>query len=96
MDDEVFIGLDANAGLNNSKFAKIVHSKNLHDVIITKHGPHTPPTYNRQKTTLNHIIVSPCLPSTFAQCGTMPSNKYFLSDHNGKQKERVHNKSKYM
>eukprot|EP00957_Ditylum_brightwellii_P153184 11659390-Ditylum_brightwellii.AAC.1 len=29
MEDEMFIGLDTNAGLNDSKFAKIVNSRNL-------------------------------------------------------------------
>eukprot|EP00957_Ditylum_brightwellii_P209669 15362728-Ditylum_brightwellii.AAC.1 len=29
MEDEIFIGLDANAGLNNSKSAKIVNSRNV-------------------------------------------------------------------
>eukprot|EP00957_Ditylum_brightwellii_P069793 5300164-Ditylum_brightwellii.AAC.1 len=37
MEDEIFIGLNVNAGLNNSKFAKIVNSRNLQDIITTNH-----------------------------------------------------------
>ena len=81
--DEIVIGLDANTSRQNVNLAEIINSRDLKDLISTKHGVHTPPTYIRGRPTIDHVLVTQRLPTDCPQSGIMPSNKYFLSDHRG-------------
>jgi len=53
--DEIIVGLDANASLQNKDFITVMMGKQLQDLISQRHGENTPPTYDRGKTTLDHF-----------------------------------------
>eukprot|EP00957_Ditylum_brightwellii_P149745 11404029-Ditylum_brightwellii.AAC.1 len=81
--DEIVIGFDANTSRQNEKLGEIMNSRDLKDLISTKHGEHTPPTFTRGRTTIDHVFVTQRLPNACPKSGISPPNKYLLSDHRG-------------
>jgi hypothetical protein len=79
--NEIIVGIDANAPLHNSAFTNLLSGKHLQDLITKRHGENTPPTYNRGSTTIDHIVTSPRIVTTVKQCSILPSRKYYASDH---------------
>eukprot|EP00957_Ditylum_brightwellii_P060681 4607270-Ditylum_brightwellii.AAC.1 len=53
--DEIIVGIDANAPLHDSAFATLMAGKHLQDLITKHHRENTPPTYDRGSKTTDHI-----------------------------------------
>ena len=79
--DEIIVGIDANAPLHNSAFTNLLSGKHLQDLITKCHGENTPPTYDRGRTTIDHIVTSPQIVTTVKRGEILPSRKYYASDH---------------
>ena len=79
--DEIIVGMDANAPLSDQYLNKVVEQAQLTDLMSAKHGMFTPPTYDRGKRTIDHILTSPRIITTVKCSGILPSRKYYASDH---------------
>eukprot|EP00957_Ditylum_brightwellii_P111101 8471844-Ditylum_brightwellii.AAC.1 len=79
--DKIIVGIDANDPLHNSDFTNMLSGKQLQDLITKGHGKNTPPTYDRGRTTIDHIVTSPQIVTTVKFCGILPSRKYYASNH---------------
>eukprot|EP00978_Attheya_sp_CCMP212_P043108 scaffold275461_cov63-Attheya_sp.AAC.1 len=75
--------VDANSPLNDAGFAKFVANSTLCDLLGSKHGMDSPPTYLRGSKTIDYLLGTPDIALATLACGMLKFHDGIFTDHRG-------------
>ena len=73
--------IDANTNLLDARLQRILTDGGLHDLIGSKHGINSPPTYQRGSQTIDFMFGTHRLKESLTKCGHLAFNQGIISDH---------------
>ena len=80
---DILLAIDTNAGLDDSRVNNIVSAGNLCDILGSKHGIDSPPTFTNGSKTIDFFFGTTNVQRAVQACGYLPFNDGIRSDHRG-------------